>query len=285
MATLTVHNYTELILKQSPNKHQIRVLVAPNTEIAHQLLQFHIGHGADIVRVCDCILREETAWLPMPDEVFGRIDESIHQRNSDRHEVAVVGLDAYLALLDDQHVQTAFARLHQLVDKEEYCAVFIVTSTWANDIREIFDNPKYESGKKIIFFAGDTETVGMPNVVLVGEKWMKVEPPIHESFRDYLQQIGNFSVFDGNPVTIALPLHDQQIAGLNPAVKQVVTLADFMRCFYNIDDELPETALQWIFRQAQERKCSNGLEAVRQSFGLDNDLLRVVPKSLAACRD
>lgn len=285
MATLTIHDYTAFILKQSPNQNSVRVLIAPNTEIAYQLLRFHIGYGADVVRVCDCILREETAWLPMPDEVFGRIDETIRQRNSNGHVAAVVGLDAYLALLNNQYVQTAFAKLHQLLDKDDLCAFFIMTGTWANEIREVFENPKYESGRKIIFFDGVAENVGMPSVVLVGEKWVKTKPPIRESFRDYLQHVGDFSVFDRNPVTIALPLHEQQIAGLNPTVKQVITLADFMRCFYNVDDELPETALQWILRQAQEGKSSNGLETVRQSFGLDNDLLLVAPKRMAACCD
>ena len=114
MATLTVHDYTAFILNQSTNQHLTRVLVAPNTEIAHQLLHFHIERGMDVVRVCDCIQQKETTWLPMPDEIFGRIDESVRQLNG---EAVVVGLDAYLALIENQYVQTAFARLRQLMER------------------------------------------------------------------------------------------------------------------------------------------------------------------------
>jgi hypothetical protein len=283
MATLTVHDYTAFILNQSTNQHLTRVLVAPNTEIAHQLLHFHIERGMDVVRVCDCIQQKETTWLPMPDEIFGRIDESVRQLNG---EAVVVGLDAYLALIENQYVQTAFARLRQLMDKEDYSAVFIVTGIWLNNIWKIFKNPKYEAGRKVIFFTGDTEIAGgPPNVILVGKEWAKLKPPVCESFKDYLLNIGDFTTTTVNTVTIGLPLHEQPIAGLNPAIKQIVTLADYMRSFYNVDDEIPETVLQWIFKQVHERKCSSGLEAVRQSFGLDADLLRVAPKRLVTCHD
>ena len=285
MTILSVHNYTAFVQCQSLKQNSVRVLIAPNTEIAQQLFGFHTGRGADVVQVYECILQEENTWLPMPDKVFGRIEERIRLQNSTGHESIVVGLDAYLTLLDDQHVQTAFAKLHQIVDRDDLCSIFIVTSTWANVISKIFENPKYESGRKVILFAGESDNMMIPNIVLVEEKWAKVKPPIRENFRDYLQHISNFSTLDGNPLTIALPLRSQVLAGLNPAVKQVVTFADFMRCFYFVDDELPEIVLQWIFSQVQNQNCSNGLEAVRKSFGMDSDLLRSVLKRFAACSD
>lgn len=281
MTLLTVHGYAALVVNQSTDQLS-RVLVAPNADIAHQLLRFHVDHKADIVRVRDCIFRDETAWLPMAGEVFARIEKSIRQRKVDGRAVVVVGLDSYLALLDGQQVHTALARLHQLVDKDEHCVIFIITAAWTKGLREVFENPKYESGKKIIFFSGDTDYPAIPTVVLVSTKWVQMKPPIRGSFRDYLQHVGDFSVFDAIPATIALPLGDQLIPGLNPDLKQIVTLADCMRYFYNIYDELPETTLQWVLSQVQARRCSSGLEAVRQSFGLDGDLVRVAPKRLAA---
>jgi len=281
---MTINEYLESLKKESRDQRVTRLLISPNKDIANLILSSYKTGGAVVLRVYEYISQESVSWLSMPDEVFSRLDAHIRQENRNDNNVVVVGLDAYLALLKAKHVTSAFAKLHHLIDVGEINAVFIVSFSWTKDIRSIFENPKYESGRQVVFFDGDPDNKMSPNVVLVDREFLKTNETLLGSFWDYLRSIGDFTAYNDNRMIIAMP-SVSEVPGINPAVRQLFSLAEFMRFFYHVEDELPETVLRWILEKAQALNCDNALEAIRLAFEVEDDLLDFAPKLLAENQD
>lgn len=258
-----------------------RILVVPNFDVAQSLTQFHADRGYKKISIADCISREEQ-FLPMPDLVFERLLKKINSKPS-----IVTGLYAYFVLLEKTKREMAFARLRAFVDNSKLHTVIIVSSTWKNDLEKIFKNPRYKESQQLVYIDGDCHSKNL-NVVLVDERWIKIEPPVCGSFRDYLVTVGNFPTSEDKTITVALPDNDRNIAGLDSSIKQIHLLADFMRQFCKVQEPLPETILQWILDKTKELKNKDRcLEVIQHHFfpeGL-SDVLKTALKRFSLEED
>ncbi|MDR2171196.1 MAG: BREX-4 system phosphatase PglZ [Planctomycetaceae bacterium] len=121
------------------------------------------------------------------------------------------------------------------------------------------------SGKQFVFIDGEQQTTNL-EVILVGKNWLEIKPPVCKSFKGFIDKIGNFP----NPtpdvqITIAFPFDNRPAAGLSRNVHQIHSLGDFMRGFYGVDDQLPESTLNWIFDKVKS-KNGTAITILQESF-------------------
>ena len=276
---MQLEQYIELARKEK-SFVGTRVVVVPNVDVAHQLVQFYERDGCLKIQLADCISAEES-FLPMPDAVFHQLATELNKYDKLR---IVYGLHAYLFLLSNEKRHLAFAQIKQLVDQSYNNAIILVSSFWKNDLETMFSNPGYQSGKQLVFLEGDLH-IKDPKVVLVDNRWINIQPPNCDSFKNYLKTITDFPINEDEKIVVALQENDKTIAGLSDDVVQVHTIADFMRQFYAVDEKLPENTLNWILGESQRLNLKNALLAMRKTF-FDDDLSKVLldaPKFIAEC--
>lgn len=257
----------------------MRVIVVPNADISQRLIKFYTGNENDSqkIQLVDCIFDNET-FLPMPDVVFSRLKEKIQQGQKPS---IITGLHAYLLLLNNEQRTLAFAKLKQIVNDSKDNSVVLIPLAWGTELRKMFANPGYESGRQLVFLEGSIETKNL-DITLVDNEWIDVRPPDCNSFRQYLETIGDFPPHADDGIVVALPDNGRKIAGLNDAVKQVHSLADCMRQFYGVDEHLPDAVLQWILDTSRQLNVKSALAALRNVF-YDDDLrgvLQTAPKKV-----
>ena len=205
----------------------------------------HIANTSDCVTECE--------WYPMPEDVFERLREAVDKDA----ETVVFGLDAYAGLLKDEVLCSSLhAGLLNWIDtRHAPPALFVVCGAVLPGLREVFRNPRYVSGKKIIYVGGNSDSMESstsPAIYLVAERWFKKNamPPDVKSFQAYLQAYED-GTLDEVRTCIAVPAKNgSPLAGLRGDIRQVMTLRDFMAVFQGVDDPLlSEEALERIHQE------------------------------------
>ena len=91
-----------------------RVVIVPPGESWTALRRFCQERGNFEVRLSDLV--RENAWLPMPDEVFGRVCGAMRAQEASGKAVVLLGMPGYLALLTDENKRAAIVALREWVD-------------------------------------------------------------------------------------------------------------------------------------------------------------------------
>ncbi|MDA8335005.1 MAG: BREX-4 system phosphatase PglZ [Peptococcaceae bacterium] len=256
-----------------------RIMLYPNPIAGTGALILHINRGAKKLCIHHCVESLPgggMSRLPLPHEVIGGLRE---QARSTGRSV-VVGLDAYLSLLDSDNIKATMAILYALIDEDDLNVTFLLSSTWAQFLSVYFKNPKYENSMQLISVAGELSGWNMPQITVVPIKWMGI------GLRGYAELLSSLVEFE--PVTgcLVVGVSDYSViqAGLNAAITQIVEIGRYMRTFYAIDDLLPEPVFEYIFTKIREYNLSP-IEAMQRDFGYDNCNSRLAPKHLADCTD
>ena len=103
--------------------------------------QFLNGTGYAEIRLSDLIA--ENAWLPSPEEVLGRV----------RGSGSLLGLDGYLALLNEANRGIAMETVKRLVDGDEGPGgAFLLINSEENRalVASVFENPRYRERRQVI---------------------------------------------------------------------------------------------------------------------------------------
>lgn len=262
----------------------MRVIVIPNADVAQRLTNFHVKKERNCTRIqlVDCIFENET-FLPMPDVIFSRLTEKMGQA---RKLTIITGLHGYLLLLNNEQRTLAFAKLKSIVDNAKENFIVLIPAFWGAELRKMFSHPGYEPGKQLVYLEGSVEARNF-DIILVDNRWIDVQPPDCNSFRQYLETIDDFPSHADDKIVVALPDNDRKIAGLNDAVKQVHSLADCMRQFYGVEENLSDDVLQWILNTSRQLNAKNALAALRTVFYEDDfrDILQTAPKKIIDERD
>jgi len=192
----------------------------------------------------------ERGWYPMPNAVLGQLKEDIAS-----DEAAVVcGLDGYAELLSEARQQDLYAELKNWIDDNEPAAWFVVHENALPKLRNVFYNPRYTSGKNIVYInevrSDVTPPPPLPTIYLVSERWLEVMPPDVKSLQAYLEAY-EAGTLHGARVRIAVPAkNEKHLPGLRDDVRQVMTLRDFMSVFYEVEDPLlSDAALERMRRE------------------------------------
>lgn len=253
---MTLNEYCEYI-RNPLAEAKARVVIVPPGESWTALRRFSQERGDFEVRLSDLV--RESAWLPMPDEVFGRIHDAMTAQDTSGKALVLLGMPGYLALLTDENKRAAISALREWADNTSGReAVCFLRSDDSTDLllKDVFANPRYRQGKQLIeidaeqvvlqFEAGHTE------VMLVGDDLASFIPEACDTFQKYLRYTEEHPN-DSSVRRIVVATEGRKLAGLRAEVRQVVCLRDFARVFYDVVDVgLSEDALRWMCERGKE---------------------------------
>lgn len=252
------------------NPHAPRVIIYPNNTIAAQLLNHH-RNGANVIRAADCLLSDDT-HLPMPNVLMNALDAKIQALC---HRAVVVGLDAYLALLDAGSVTAFMSELRSRLDANMLNADFLL-SAHSNPSFE----PRYEESRSVVLIDGDEETLEPLSIQAYSDKLVKSGGVI--GYKKLLEQMEQFEPF-GNYILILAGLTEKQ-AGIGNAVTFVLDTHEVALQHYGLDAEFDDVTLEQLLTRSAESEQSAELY-LETLFGVGNINTRLALKRLLEIPD
>ncbi len=297
---MTLSEYCEYI-RNPLAEPKARVVIVPSGESWTALRRFYRERGDVELRLSDLV--REGAWLPMPDEVFGRVYNEMSAQRTTGKALVLLGMPGYLALLTNENRRAAIVALRERVDgasgREAVCLLQSDDATGLI-LRDVFANPRYRQGKQLIEIVTDQivsrgaskeaeRNPGRTEVMLVGNDLASFIPEECDTFQKYLRYTEEHPN-DSSVRRIVVTSEGRELAGLNAEVLQVVCLRDFVRVFYDAEDAgLSEEALRWICERGKEGAGKTLPETLKTMFfpegGVAKRVLRVVDERKGAERE
>ena len=278
---MTLSEYCEYIMNPLAEA-KTRVVILPPGQSWTALRRFYKECGDIELRLSDLV--REGAWLPMPDEVFGRVRDAITAQAANGKAIVLLGLHGYLALLTDENKRTTIVALRETVNGASGReAVFFLRSDDSTGLilKDVFANPRYRQGKQLIEISTvDPEEaeriVGLTEVLLVGDDLASFIPEACDTFQKYLQYTEEHPN-DSFARRIVVASEGRELAGISAEVRQVVCLRDFARVFYDVEDAgLSEDALQWMCERGKDGAGKTLLETLKALFFPDGGVTKHV---------
>ena len=221
------------------NPNAPRIIVSPNSITAAQVLNFHKDQQATVIKVADCLHDNDTT-LPMPNILMQAIDAKI---NTSRTRALVLGLDAYLALLDADAVAVLQSELQGRLDDNMLNADYLLSAYNAPDLA-----PRYQEACSIIFIEGDEEVLEPFSVQAYSDEWVKPEGAI--GYKQLLGQV-NLHAPAGNYTLILKKITEKQV-GISNTVSFILDPRDVAIQFYRLDADLGEATLKLLLVKLAE---------------------------------
>ncbi len=247
------------------NPNAPRVIVYPNNATAAQLMNHH-KNGANIIKVSDCLSDDDT-HLPMPNVLMSAIDAKIQALND---RALVAGLDAYLALLDNEGVTAFLSELRSRLDANVLNVDYLLS---------VHSNPnfapRYEEARSVVLVEGNEDTLEPISIQVYSDKWVK-----SGSIAGYKQLLRKMGLYEpsGNYTLTLAGLSEKQ-AGIGNTVSFIVNTRDVAAQHYGLDANLDDTTLELLLSQSAEngQNAENYLENL---FGIENINTRFALKRL-----
>lgn len=261
---MTLNEYCEYVTNPLAEA-KARVVIVPPGESWTALRRFYGERGDVELRLSD-LVREE-AWLPMPNDVFGRLRDAMTAQEVSGKAVVLLGIPGYLALLKDENRRAAIVALREWMDvasgREAVCLLRSDDGTGLI-LKDVFANPRYRQGKQLIVIGAEqvvsqasseeTERIaGRVEVMLVGNDLVSFIPEACDvTFQKYLQYTEEHPN-DSSLRRIVVASEGRPLPGLSTEVQQVLCIRDFARVFYGVEDMgLSEDALRWMCERGKE---------------------------------
>ena len=261
-----------------------RVVIAPPGDGWTTLRRFYQERGNVELRLSDLV--REKAWLPMPDEVFERVHETIKAYAENAKALVLLGLPGYLALLTYENKMATIIALREWLDgasgREAVCLLQSDDCT-KQILKDVFNNPRYRQGKQLIEISAEhgmpeiaheeaERITGRTEVMLVDENLVPFLPETCETFQKYLRYTEEHP-YDSSLRRIVVASEGRQLAGLSADVRQVVDLREFARIFYDVEDTgLSEDALRWMCKLGREGAGKTLPETLKTLFFLEGNV-------------
>ena len=243
-----------------------RVIVYPNNTTAAQVLNHHKSRGATVIKAADC-LSDDNTHLPMPNVLMSAVDAKIQALTS---RAMVVGLDAYLALLDAENVAEFFSELRIRLDGNVLNADYLLS---------VHSNPnfapRYEEARSVVFIEENEVALEPLSIQAYSDKWVKSGGII-----GYKQLLGQMSQYEpsGNYTLILTGLTEKQ-AGISNAVSFILNTRDVAAQHYGLDVDLDDATLEFLLSKSAESGQSAEIY-LEKLFGAENVNPRLALKRL-----
>ena len=243
-----------------------RVIVYPNNTTAAQVLNHHKSRGATVIKAADC-LSDDNTHLPMPNVLMSAVDAKIQALTS---RAMVVGLDAYLALLDAEGVTAFLSELRIRLDGNVLNADYLLS---------VHSNPnfapRYEEARSVVFIEENEVALEPLSIQAYSDKWVKSGGII-----GYKQLLGQMSQYEpsGNYTLILTGLTEKQ-AGISNAVSFILNTRDVAAQHYGLDVDLDDATLEFLLSKSAESGQSAEIY-LEKLFGAENVNPRLALKRL-----
>lgn len=229
------------------NQSNSRVLVYPNQVVASKLLNYIKGRGAREISVAECILKDAFR-LPMPHILMDAMDKIIRDQGG---YFAIVGLDAYLSLIESENIAVFMAELRKRLDRDDYHVDYLLSANYPLPYAS-----KYEEARKVVFLKGAEETPEPLHIRAYHKQWAMPGDDI--GFNALLRRITPFD--PGGEYTAFLPDISSAQSGLGKAMIFVTGIRDIAMRLYRFDARLDDVVLERLLLDCV--KCGQTPEAL-----------------------
>lgn len=266
---MRLNEYIEYIKNPLAEAKSRLVIVHPGENLT-TLHRFLKGRGSIELFLSDLV--KEDAWLPMPSEVFERIDDAVKMQAVNGAPLILLGLPGYLALLTDENKRAAIFALREWMDNttgREVVCILHDDDNINSIIKNVFANPRYRQGKQWVAIEADLNDLHFATtqmeVMLVGASLASLIPVGCDSFQQYLRYIEEHP--NDTSVRRIVVASEKQLPGVSIEVQQLINLRDFARVFYGVEDiGLSEDALRWMCELAKREGPGIALAEIFKSL-------------------
>ena len=234
------HTLNRYFRAKFSNPNAPRIIVYPNNATAAQVMNHHTSQGSTVIKVADC-LPDGCTSLPMPNVLMNAVDTRIQALSK---RALVVGLDAYLALLDTESAAVFMSELRNRIDGDILNVDYMLSIHNKPHLL-----PRYEESLSIVNIEGGDSDVFEPfSVQAYSDKWVK-----SGGTHGYKQLLGQMNQFEptGNHTLILAGLAEKQ-AGIGNAVSFVLDSRDVAVQRYGLDVDLNNTTLEELLSKSAE---------------------------------
>ncbi len=275
---MTLNEYYEY-LRNPLAEAKARVVIVPSGESWTELRLFCQQRGCVELRLSDLVL--EDAWLPMPDEVFGRVRDAMTTQADSGKTLLLLGMPGYLALLTYDNTRAAIIALREWVDDAsgQDAVCFMRSDDYTGSmLKDVFANPRYRQSKQLIEIqtehAASQFEAGRTEVTLVGDDLASFIPEACDTFQRYLRYTEEHPN-DSSLRRIVIASEGRELAGLRAEVRQIVSLRIFAQVFYDVADaQLTEEALRWMLERGKEGAGKTLSETLKTFFFPEGEVVK-----------
>ena len=248
------------------NPNAPRAIVYPNNDAAAHVLNHHKDKGATVIKAADC-LPDNCIHLPMPNVLMSVIDSKIQALSG---RALVVGLDAFLVLLDAEGATVFMSELRSRLDGNTLNVDYLLSISNKPNF-----TPQYEEARNVIYIQGNEETFEPLSIQAYSDKWVKSCGVI--GYKQLLEKMSLYSPY-GN-YTFILPGLTEKQAGIGNAVSFILEARDVAAQLFRLDAELTDATLEFLLSKSAEngQSAENYLEGL---FGTGNINTRLALKRL-----
>lgn len=231
-----------------------RVIIYPDNDTAARVVNHHKSRGSVVIEVADC-LTANSAILPMPNILLNAIDEKIKAQT---RRSSVVGLDAYLLLLDAEGIRAFLSGLRLRLDENLLDVDYLLSSQIKLDFV-----PRYMESRRVIFIDGKEDVSDPLGIQAYSRKWVKAGDSF--GYKQLLGQLGNF--MPSGAYTLILDDFTEKQAGIGNTVTVVHNIRDIAAQYHSLDVELDDITLELLLSNAAESGQSAEILLANQ-FGI-----------------
>ena len=255
------------------NSISARVQLFPNSAEAANLINRHRAMHSQLLPIADC-LPDAADRLPMPDELWKRIDEKLDGYNT---HVVVTGIDAYLSLISEGDVEAFFVALKGRVDADIRNVTYLLSKRYSTH----FSAPRYKESRTVVNFSGETEEIEPLLIEVVSDKWVKPDGKLTD-YNSLLKRLGD-ALPKGKHILVINDLKIRQ-AGLSSCVSFLLDVRLIAERFHGITSDLNNSTLEMWLEQAGSEELSPALY-LENKFGKANIDTRLALKRLCDMPD
>lgn len=244
-----------------------RLLFVPNEQDRMDVQNF-FQNCARIskVRISDCIIGND--FLPAPQKMFFELCRKIEKINAEGRFALVTGFDAIKKLWSAENISTAYANIRNLLDNVNLHFI-IVTNSYDEIAETTFQHPRYKEGKIVLRLGENASSEDSQRKIYLLDSSLPFIPIAgvrRESLQAFIRDCEDDSLPDGN-VNISVNAKGRSLAGFSPDVEQIYSKERFLQVFCNLQHNLSEIAIDWLYEKNIERKdACNVLTLAQQLF-------------------
>lgn len=250
-----VNDFCRKISESESFRKRSRFLIIPNSQEESELRSFLTSNSFVCeVRISDCITHNN--FLPAPSKLLSDLSCKVREVNQAGSIAFILGWDAMQMLWDSSCAKASYGALQQMLD-DSGMSFLIFTQSASNEfMQETFQHPRYQEGQIVLHVgtAASSEPV-VQTIRLIAKEFQfdPIQGTVISSLKQFVKEYGD-GMLVSETVNIFANFNGNRFAGIREEWPQVYSRKQYLKTFCSLDDELPESSIDWLYEQFHEKQ-------------------------------
>lgn len=250
-----VNDFCRKISESECFRKRSRFLIIPNSQEESELRSFLASNSFVCeVRISDCITHNN--FLPAPSKLLSDLSCKVREVNHAGRIAFILGWDAMQMLWDSSCAKASYGVLLQMLD-DSGMSFLIFTQSASNEfMQETFQHPRYQEGQIVLHVgtAASSEPV-VQTIRLIAKEFQfdPIQGTVISSLKQFVKEYGD-GMLVSETVNIFANFNGNRFAGIREEWPQVYSRKQYLKTFCSLDDELPESSIDWLYEQFHEKQ-------------------------------